>query len=80
MELAAGIDPRDGPAAVADLDDFGNGRLHRIAGRLAVALDVVVGRNLDLTALDQRAFGRGAADVEHDQVRLADRQPTWAAA
>ena len=73
MQLAEIVDPGDRAAAIADLDQVDHRHHDRIAGRGAVALDPVVGLDLDLAVLDQRAFCGGAADVEREHVRLADQ-------
>src|SRR5581483_2192820 len=72
VELAEVVDPRDASAALADLDEVDDGDEDRIAGGKAAALDPVVGDDPHLPVLDQRALRGGAADVEGDDVRLAD--------
>jgi len=41
-------------------------------GEETAPLDPIVGHDLDVAAFDQRAFGRSAADVERQNVGLAD--------
>ena len=72
VELAEVVDPGDAAAALTDLHQVDDGNEDRIAGREAAALDPVVGDDPHLPAVDQRALGGGAADVERDDVRLAD--------
>ena len=71
MQLAEIVDPGDRAAAVADLNEIDHGNHDRVAGGSAVALDPVVGLDRDLAVLDQRTFGRGAADVERQHIQLA---------
>ncbi len=72
MQLTEIIDPGDRSAAIADLDQIDHRHHDRVAGGLTVALDPVIGLDRDLIVFDQRAFGGGAADVERQDVRLAD--------
>ena len=72
MEFSSRVHPGYGPAARADFDDLRHRRLDRVAGRLARFLDVILGGYAHPAVFDQRALGRGAADVEHDQVGFAD--------
>ena len=73
MQLAEIVDPGDRAAAIADLDQVDHRNHDRIAGRRAVALDPVVGHDLDLAVLDQRALSRRAADVECKHIGLSDQ-------
>ena len=77
LQRAAVIDPRDAAAAGADLDDVDDRGLDRVAGVVLVALDPVLGGDLDDAVVDEGALGCGPADVEGDQIgdpdRLADR-------
>jgi hypothetical protein len=73
MQLAEIVDPGDRAAAIADLDQVDHRHHDRIAGRDAVALDPVIGLDLHLAVLDQRALRRRAADVERNDVLLADQ-------
>ena len=66
------IDPGDRAAAGADLDDVHHRHLDRVARERRRALDVVLAAHAHLAALDERGLRGGAADVERDQVRLAD--------
>ncbi len=72
MQLLELVDPGDRAAAIADLDQVDHRHHDRVAGRLAVALDPVIGLDSDVAALDQRAFRRRAADIERQHIRLAD--------
>ena len=73
MQFAEIIDPGDGAAAVADLDQIDHRHHHRIAGRGAGALDPVIGLDPHRAALDQRAFRGGAADVDGQHIGFADQ-------
>ena len=73
MQLAVIVDPGDRAAAIADLDQIDDRHHDRIARRCPVALDPVVGHDLDPAVLDQRAFRRRAANVEREHVGLADQ-------
>src|SRR5690242_11349145 len=66
------IEPGDRPSASSDLDNVDHRNLDWIAGPLRVLLDPVLGGDLDLVALDERRLGGSAADIEGDQVVLAD--------
>ena len=72
MQLAEVVDPGDRAAAVADLDDVDDRHHDGIAGRAPAPLDPIVGHDLYVAALDQRALGGRAADVERENIGLAD--------
>ena len=72
MQFPEGVDPGDGAAAIADLDNVDDRHHDGVARREAAPLDPIVGHDLDVAAFDQRAFGRSAADVERQNVGLAD--------
>ncbi len=72
VQAAGVVDPGDRAAARADLDDVGDGHVGRIARALRRPLELVLRRDLRLAVLDQRALGGRAADVEVDDVALAD--------
>ena len=73
VELAEVVDPGDAAAALADLDEVDDRHQDRVAGRHAAALDPVVGDDLELATLDQRALRGRPADVERKHVGLADQ-------
>ena len=70
-EPPAGVDPGDRAAAGADLDDVDHRTPDREAG--VVPADEIGRAQPERAALDDRAFRRGAAHVEGDQVRNAER-------
>ena len=72
VQAARVVEPRDRAAARADLDDVDDRDVGRVARALRRPLELVLGGDLGLAALDQRALGGRAADVEVDDVALAD--------
>ena len=58
------------PAPISTMSTTGH--QHRVARVVGPPLDPVLGRRLRPAVLDQRALGGRAADVEVDDVRLAD--------
>ena len=74
VQLAEFVDPGYRTAAVADLDHVDDRHHDRVARRPAVAPDPVVGHDLDVALIDERALCRGAADVEGDNIPVADQR------
>ncbi len=71
-DRAAGVDAGDRAAAGADLDDVDDRHHHRVARPVRAPLDAVLGRGRHRRVLDQRALRGRAADIEVDEVGLAD--------
>ena len=78
MEPFLLVDPGDGAAARADLHDVDHRAPYREAG--IVAADEIGRAEPELAVADDGAFGGGAAHVEGDQVRNAERLPVGARA
>ena len=73
VQLPEIVDPGHRAAAVTDLDDVDNRHHDRVARRLGIAFDPVVGHDLDVALIDERALRRRAADVQGDHVPVADQ-------
>ncbi len=66
------VEPGNRAAASANLDDVDGGHQDGIPGIITPMLDLVLGGDLGRAFLYQRGFGRRAADVQRDDVRLTD--------
>ena len=69
------VHPGDGAATLADLHQIHHRHHDRVAGGGGAALHQVVAVQLHLAAGDEPALGRGAADVDGDDLRLVDEAP-----